>query len=831
MSEKGRPSPQQIIKLAEQSSNVLDSVGPLIQSLQVLGSTPGSGEMRVAISSMFQSIASSVAHMGMKPLQRLLQTMSKITTLHGASKGNEELYIQLLSKACETLRSSLEQVQKNPNETGFYQEIEVLFREFNNCLVQAGHQDGSTVGTPKKQQEGVIEKETAVVSEEGQAGSDWDDQKASEFFDEPTEDDPDFIDLDISGDTKKQVWENFFGDSEAQPVSHYFEDLKNKLAISPDGGTKEGAQIVSDDGLVFDQVSIKEALILCEEIQEFISEKLTEEQHQVVKSILPFYGSSGELLDYIKLLFTGDSAAKEKTLRIYASKVIGTYNVVALMLKNQQLFEKEIAPKLELSQQELLEFAEAPLKEIKSLLPRSIQEQYTWTRKNLKANLCQILRSREPIFLEEHNQELIAERFRKFTSHLLCDTGIFDYLSWKHEYFKYWLHTELYEMDKRNIVSGKSNDPQYALAKVAAYESIEKIFAVVDEADRIYDQNKLLSEEICDSLKDTEKYFPSLDPFDSSDPLTEPRKCEKDLLDSLNVAQVAALAENVHRGIATMQSAGQLKGEVPEAMNVRSMEMGSQAKMEKACQATVLKMQWEHTKKYSKKLSKKVFETFRGMTGRVNALPKENKPKTKIITPEQSDGNPLPKAEVEWVGFGKEVRSHIYTPQVLNLQLTFFEHNRYGLQLYPYFQEFIQQVLEFYKELGYLQRVEREYLDKNVKEKHLDEAVYLTIDKGSVVAFGETFFKRPSECTRYFQLFQQTPIVPVEGEATQWFNRQINGDAYYMESFETPNVIRPVLFRGLMVVIESLPDELKAHQMIQSLSDGIQTFIKNESQV
>ncbi|MBF0289250.1 MAG: hypothetical protein HQM14_15640 [SAR324 cluster bacterium] len=805
MSENGPSDSKQIIKLAEQSSKILDSVGPLIQSLQAIGNTPGSGEMRVAIASMFKSIASNVAHMGMKPLQKLLQKMSKITTLHGASKGNEELYVQLLSKACDTLRNALDQIQNDPAETGFYQEIEALFQEFSTCLAEAEKRE-----------------ETPAA---------WDDEKAADFFDEPEQENPDFLDLATPEDRKgKDAFERFFGEPEAKPVSDYFEDLKNKLLISPDGGSKDG-QVISEDGLVFDQASVKEALILCEEIGTFVSDKLTEEQHQVIKSILPFYGSSEELLDYIKLLFTGDSAAKEKTLRIYASKVIGTYNVISLMLKNQEFFKKVIAPESKLSQKELLAFAEAPLKEIKSLLPRSIQDQYTWSRKTLKPNICQILRSREPIFRDAHNHELIAERFRRFTSHLLCDAGIFDYLSWKHEYFKYWLHTELYEMDKRNVVSGKSDNPQYATAKVAAYENLDTIFSALEEIDRTFDHSKQLSQETLEHLKDTEKYFPSLDPFDKSDPLTEPRKREKEMLDSLNVSQIAAFSENVHRGIAAMQSAGQLKGEIPEAMKVRSMEMGNQAKMEKSCQATVLKMQWEHTKKYSKKLSKKMFQTFKGMTGKVNALPKENKSAAKTSQPKYSGGSPLPKAEVEWSGFGKEVRSHIYTPQVLNLQLTFFEHSRYGLQLYPSFQEFIQQVLSFYKERDYLQRVERDYLDKKMEEKHLDEAVYLTIGEGSVIAFGETFFNRPSEFTPYFQLFQQKPVVPVDGEEADWYNRKIGSSEYYMESFQTPNVIRPILFRSMMTVIESLPDELKAHQMIQSLSDGIQTFIENESQL
>ncbi len=827
MSEKQSPDPQQIIQLAAHSNQVLDSVGPLIQSLQALGNNPGSSEMRVATSSMFQSIENNVAHMGMKPLQKLLQKMSKITMLHGTASGNEELYIQLLNKARDTLRSSLGQIQKDPTETGFYQEIEILFQEFNACLTQAEKGGDMLAEGLEKQGNSMVADSSFTILGEEQTSTDWDDHKDNSFFDEPEEDNPDFIDLDISGDSKKATWENFFGDSDAQPVSDYFETLKNKLLISPDNDSKNGTQIVSEDGLVFDQMSVKEALILCEDIREFISEQLTPEQHQVIKSILPFYGSSEELLDYLKLLFMGDSAAKEKILRIYASKVIGTYNVISLMLKNQKFFKKATVSESKLSQKELLEFAEAPLKEIKNLLPRSIQEEYTWTRKNLKLNICKILRSREPIFRESHNHDLIAERFRKFTSHLLCDTGIFDYLAWKHHYFKYWLHTELYEMDKRNVVSGKSDDPQYALAKVAAYESVENIFTSLDEADRTFDQSHQLSPEMCEGLKDTEKYFPSLDPFDSSDPLEKIREQEKKWLDSLNVAQVAALSENVHRGIATMQSAGQLKGEIPEAMNIRSVEIGSQAKVEKACQATTLKMQWEHTRKYGKKLSKKVFQTFKSMTGRVNTLPKENKPKSKVT--KQSSGNPLPKASVEWIGFGKEVRSHIYTPQVLNLQLTFFEHNRYGLQLYPSFQEFIQQVLAFYKELGYLERIEREYLDKNIEEKHLDEAVYLTVGKGTVIAFGETFFKRPSEVTPYFQLFQQKPIVPVEGDAAGWYNRKIDGHAYYMESFETPNVIRPALFRALKTIIDSLPDELKAHQMIQSLSKGIQTFIDNEN--
>ncbi|MBF0289249.1 MAG: hypothetical protein HQM14_15635 [SAR324 cluster bacterium] len=879
-----RPNSKEIEQLVARNNKILDSIAPLLQTINDIGNTP---EINVAVSSMFQSITGGVNQLGIKPLQQLLQQVTQLFSEQRDGTIQDSSYIELLNKSCSVIRESMNHIQKNLDYPQVHKSVQTLLKDFDLFHEKAKN---SEAGKDESESEKAFDSFTddsendggsfdSFADDDGEnddvfggfGADDTEDDGGS--FDSFTDDDGENDDVfggfgaddteddggsfdsfadDDSGDAMETADEDegrgFLKDLPIQKPDlfiqktvEYFQKLEHKLVsgsvVNDVWGIKETSQkkisqVVSEDGLVFDEPSIKQGLILCQGIQNFLSSMLAPEQLQLLKSIFPFYRSPQELLDYIKILFSGDIVSKEQSIRIYASKIIGTYNVIHLIRKSPKVFDGFANDNAEGFQKELQDYAEVPLKRIKNLLPRNMQEPYTWNRQTLKSNICKVLATREAMFSEKHNRSLIVERFREFVFYLMCDPGIFHYLAWKHQYLKYWLYTELYEIDNRNLASGKAKKPQYALAKLAAYQKLGAIFSTLEGDDCSFDKSKQLDKKAYESFRKSENYRPPLDPFETADMLGEEREKEKALLDSLSIAQLATLAENVHQGIAAMQSQGVLKGEIPEAMKIRSIEMGNHAKMEMAIQASVLKVQWTETKKISKKLSEMAFATLKKVSGKLNTTSKKAPQSVKKTAPKKIEGGrPLPRAEVEWPGFGKEVRSEIYTPQMPSLQITFFEHKRYELFLYPSFQEFIKQTMKFYKGHRYLQRVERPYVDGQVKAQHVDEAIYLKVKDGSVIAFGETYFKRPNEATLYFQVFHKEPVSPVEGKTTEWFNRNIDGSAYCMESFETPNMIRPILFRYLISVIESLPDDMKHHESIQSLHEGLRSFAEIEGEL
>ncbi|MBF0287713.1 MAG: hypothetical protein HQM14_07825 [SAR324 cluster bacterium] len=95
-----------------------------------------------------------------------------------------------------------------------------------------------------------------------------------------------------------------------------------------------------------------------------------------------------------------------------------------------------------------------------------------------------------------------------------------------------------------------------------------------------------------------------------------------------------------------------------------------------------------------------------------------------------------------------------------------------------------------------------------------------------MLAFGQAEFSAASKTIRYFQLFQKEPTAPVEGETALWFSRKIDDEEYEMECFDTPNITRPLLFRHLITVMNSLPDELQDQESMESLRQGMAGFLE-----
>ncbi|MBF0290482.1 MAG: hypothetical protein HQM14_21955, partial [SAR324 cluster bacterium] len=735
MSQNDSQKSAKIIQSAARSNKVLHSTIGLLQKANTLGGTPRSKEVCRVIAAKFESITKNVDQMEAASLQQLLALINELSELQTSFIISEKLYIGLLTKSCGVLRTSLVQIQKN-GEAKHFDEVDALIPELRKHLPKTQ----KTKESPDNKSENEVEsstEETIVLTS--------DEEKDVEIMLSPDEEE-DEVDDGVFGE---QHIQSFFEDPDidsfaaeegevdlvvpeskvAKDTVHsavtYFETLQQQTS---------GSIVNDEDGLVFDESSIQEALTLCSQLQWFLSEDLSSGQYQQLKSIFPFYRSPQELLDYVKILFAGGNTAKEKTIRIYAAKIIGTYNVVSLIRKNKQIFEGMAISEIQEIHAALLEYAEAPLINIKNLLPRNIQSQYEWTRRNLQKNISHILYGSEDIFMDVHNQELIVERFREFSHALLCDSRILQYVTWKHEYFKYWIHTELYEIDKRNLESKAAKKPQYALAKVVAYQNLEHLFASLDEEDRALDRKKELGEKVCEDLKNPHNYFSSTNPLDPEDLLEDSRKQEKEFLDSLSIVQLATLAESIHHSIAALQSADQLKGEVPDAMNVRSIQIASPAKVESVCQTSMLKMQWQQTKKLSNLFSKKALATLKRITGKLNTASKDqSKHKIAMMVEQLASGNPLPKAEVEWAGFGKEVNGEIYAARIPDMLRPFFEHNRYELNLYAEFQTLVHHTLEYYKGVGYLQRMKREYIDRKLQGSHLDESVYLKVAEGVVL--------------------------------------------------------------------------------------------------
>ncbi|MBF0287108.1 MAG: hypothetical protein HQM14_04760 [SAR324 cluster bacterium] len=625
------------------------------------------------------------------------------------------------------------------------------------------------------------------------------------------------------------------------PIIQYFEELEQEFIAEKEETGWDISHVTTEDGLHFDEESIRHALIFCKQLQKFLNNELDEAQFKILRSTYPFYRNPQELLDKIKLLFMGSVTVKEKILRIYGAKAFGTYKVTKIILETQSLFEGLSETESGKVNQELLRYAEVPLKNIKNVLPRSFQTKINWTRETLAQNILQVLGHSGTLFDQKHRYSLIVERFREFILSLYGNPSMITYLQWKDTYLRYWLYEDLHRMDIQNMTSGAIKVPQYSLLKIKAYQQLDQLFANLDADDQMHDRSKILKKTNLTAFNQGEAYLPSADST-LQKTMNRARTAEKELLDSLNMAQIASIAESIHVEISNIRKRNELKGEIPSGTNTRSVDMGSEQKAEKKYMAATVKVHVEQAKEEENGASgvaSALLQTLGGFVKRLKLKPQKEVIAATPETPAEPEtiprvpdsGKPLEMVQVDWVGYGKEFKSTIYESKFTNLNRTFFDSGSIKLFIYKDFVEFLKDVLDFYSELGYLRKATHKVgvnIDgRSVIKEFEDEVVYLRTAPEIFLALGRTPFTKTADPSPYFQLYHTHPKTRYKGTTKNIdYSRMVDGTKYDLESFESVSKTRPRLFQSLVQVVDSLPDESRDKHM--DFLKGLYQFLEVE---
>ena len=167
----------------------------------------------------------------------------------------------------------------------------------------------------------------------------------------------------------------------------YFEYLLQQITTLENKG--ETKVIETPEGFSFDEISVREALILSKNLQAYL-ESLSETEFKQIQKVSRFYHHPQEMFEQLKILFTGGVKAKEEITRIYAARAIGTYKVIRTILNYSALFEDFSPQKAEQVRQELRKKAEETLKKVMKMIPRSTLEAMP-KEGNLLENLKKIL--------------------------------------------------------------------------------------------------------------------------------------------------------------------------------------------------------------------------------------------------------------------------------------------------------------------------------------------------------------------------------------------------------------------------------------------------------
>ncbi|MGK5094056.1 hypothetical protein WDW89_18835 [Deltaproteobacteria bacterium TL4] len=606
----------------------------------------------------------------------------------------------------------------------------------------------------------------------------------------------------------------YFRELEAQLMKELNEE-GTEAAETPD----RPCEITAPDGFQFDEVSIREALILCEMLQDYLDQLSPQELKQLAR-IYSFYSNPKEMLEKIKILFTGDITVKEKIVRIYSAKAIGSYKVTKVILTTVELFENLQAEESKRIQHELKENVEESLKKIKNMLPRALQEMRPWTRTNLCSNIVKTLQYDKPLFSKTHRYSLIVERFREFIYWLYGNPFILRYIEWKQKYLVYWLHTELYRLDIKNMADGASA-LQYSPIKQKIYQRMSQYLSSLEPEERHVDQELLLKKSHYALLVQKEAFLPEASPSLQAS-MIRTREAEQKLLDNLTYNQLTSLAAAIHREVAQAHQQQKLKGEVPANANERSLDLESERKSEQKYLEATVKVQVEQAKSKGKSgagflIALKKFTEKLGLFQAKETSPKE----VKVEMVPRTSGNvdkALEPVIPSWYGFGKEYRSSIYEVQMPNLQKIFFEHGGLKLFLHQDFLKVFKAVMDFYKDLGYLKIVTHKVTLKNNEGKPLEkldeEGIYLRTAMDEFLVLGRACFYQSTIPTPYFQLYRLNPVKVYTGSSRNIdYSRVVDGKTFHLESFEQPTQVRPILFKCLIRVIDSLPDPIRNAHM------------------
>ncbi len=334
-----------------------------------------------------------------------------------------------------------------------------------------------------------------------------------------------------------------------RPLAEYFKHLEQTLidelsdpgAIEVEDIDDEFPDIVAKDELQFDELSINAAITLCDQIEKYVG-SLSDAQFIEIQSIYLFYESSGQLLDMVKLFFIGDLVAKEKVIRIYGSKVFGTFRVVQMILDSSALFEGVEEADKQKAREMMLKYAEDPLRQFKKFFIDSEQEEIPSTGSGLADGVRNALANKDPLFEGSDDYNQILENFRNFILSLYTNSFVLEYVQWKEKYMRNWLFYELYQLDINNMTASEIKSPQYSLIKYKLYQQLDTSFSHLERSDRIYDKSLELKKIHYRALSQGESFLPDAEEG-SRIALERAREAEKGLLDSLNSAQINSIAE------------------------------------------------------------------------------------------------------------------------------------------------------------------------------------------------------------------------------------------------------------------------------------------------
>lgn len=624
----------------------------------------------------------------------------------------------------------------------------------------------------------------------------------------------------------------------------FFKDLQIRAQEDAVEEENEGFKVesipytVSDDGYRFDEPSIKEALTLCEYLQDFI-DHLSDEKFKELQVVYSFYADPDEMLEKIKMMFAGNVNVKEKIVRIYGTKAIGTYNVTKYILEKEELFENMEEDEVTEIREKLLDNAEEALKMIKNLMPRTLQGTVHWTRKRLSQNIRYFLSQPKPLFQRKHRYSLIVERFREFIYWLYGNPFVMEYLEWKHKYLKHWLHNELYQLDIGNIDSKETTDPHYSSIKVKIYQKLDELFASLEGSDKNYDHEYQLKKLHTAALRQKQSFILD-EEGNASSSMVRAREAESELLGILTPNQLATVAAAVHAEISTARKENEQQlGKLPSNADTHSSDMDSEQANEQKYTSATIKAQVDHAKEEGF-LEGGLLKSLKKIAQNLNLIPStpssppepENFEEDTIPRLEGCTGDPLESVTLDWYGFGKEYKTTIYEEKIPSLQRNFFDQDIFDLHIYKLFVEFAKEVIGYYQDFGYiefLQHTANDMIDGSGNPVEFEEeAIYLKTGDEDFIALGHAVFGKANQHDYYFQLYRRKPIKKYRGTSKNIdFTRDCDGVKYELESFSLPTQVRPVLFRNLIVVADSLPDGYRNDHL--GFLRGMYDFFESEN--
>lgn len=302
----------------------------------------------------------------------------------------------------------------------------------------------------------------------------------------------------------------FLNDKNAAIVDsakHHFQNLERQVFQRMQQVEELSTELPDQIPGLLDEVSIREGLVFCQDLEKNLKETITELEFQILKQNHPFYQSPETILSYIQLFLIGNVQVKEQIIRVYSAKALATCNVIKIMMREPTLFADHPDAEAQALQQELVNYAEMTLKNIVQVLPSQLQNQFSWNRSQLEKNITQILEQEEPLFSEKYNYWTIVKRFRVFLFSLYEPRFMSQYLQWKGKYLRFWIHQRLYELDGQNIANKVAVAPQYAVIKTDVYSRLKSLFQDLSPPHKTVKESLLLQPFHLNELMDKTSYL------------------------------------------------------------------------------------------------------------------------------------------------------------------------------------------------------------------------------------------------------------------------------------------------------------------------------------